>query len=246
MAEWKGSILLSIPTFGNIDVELFANLQLMHVPIHHSIVWHLPQNLPVDEARTLAAETAIKDRCKYVLFRDYDVLAPPNALNVIMARDVDVIGAPYLSKQKPPWPLIIKDGAPTWAWKYGDVVKCDRIGMGFTLIKTEVFERLPKPWFRTSHCENPEFGLNAPAVQSYTEDIFFCERISDELGIKPHADTSVFCVHKDLTTKERFLYDPEHHVGTWMATNGNVCAVPPVASELCEVNDQSTKEADEK
>jgi hypothetical protein len=240
VAEWQGSILVSIPTFGTIDMELFANLQLMHVPIHRSIVWHLPRNLPIAEARTQAVERALKDGCNHILFRDYDVLAPPNALNVLMARDVDVICAPYLSKQKPPWPLIIKDKAPTWAWKRGEVVKCDRIGMGCTLIKTELFERLPKPWFQTSHKEHTELGINAPAVQSYTEDIFFCERLYEELGIRPYADTSVFCVHLDLNTRERFLYDPEHHMGTWVTPDGATCAVPPVASDICNTNDQST------
>jgi len=240
VAGWKGSILLSAPSFGSFDILFVANIQMMHVPIHHSMDWHYPRNMPVDKARTDAAEKALKDGCKYILFRDYDVLAPPNALNVLMARDVDVISAPYLSKQKPPWPLIIKDGTPTWAWKHGDVVKCDRVGMGCTLIKTELFERLPKPWFQTSHKEHSELGINAPAVQSYTEDMFFCERIYEELGIRPYADTSVFCVHMDLETRERYMYDPEHHLGTWLAPDGKTRAVPSIASDLCRVVDATT------
>lgn len=244
MSEWKGHILLSIPTFGSICMEFFANIQLMHVPINFGISWHLPQNLPVAEARTLAVEQALNDRCKYVFFRDYDVLAPPNALNVLMARDADVIAAPYVSKQKPPWPLILKGDGPTMAWRHGDVVQSDAIGMGCTLIKTEIFERLPKPWFKTAHGEHEDKGLNAPAKQSWTEDVFFCRRISDELGIKPLTDTTLFSVHKDLKTGEKFFYDPERHQCVWMTPDGTVYAVPPVDSDLCEINDQSTKEAE--
>jgi len=240
MAGWKGSILISIPSFGSLDTAFVANMNLMHVPIHRSLVRHYPRNMPVDEARTNAVEKALKDGCEYILFRDYDVLAPPNAVNVLMARDVDVIGAPYLSKQKPPWPLIIKDKAPTWAWKYGDVVKCDAIGMGCTLIKTELFERLPKPWFSTKHGVPEGMDLNAHGKQTFTEDMFFCKRLYEELGIRPYADTSVFCVHLDLNTRERFMYDPERHIGMWVTLGGEVCAVPPVASDICSVNDQST------
>jgi len=241
VAGWKGSILLSVPSFGSLDTLFVANMHLMHVPIHHSLVWHYPRNMPVDEARTSAVEKALESRCKYILFRDYDVLAPPNAVNVLMARDVDVICAPYLSKQKPPWPLIIKDTVPTWAWKHNDVVKCDAIGMGCTLIKTELFERLSQPWFSTKHGVPEGKDLNATGKQTFTEDMFFCRKLYEELGIRPYADTSVFCVHVDLKTRERFMYDPNHHIGAWAGPDGVVQAVPPVASDICPVNDQTTK-----
>ena len=245
VAGWKGSVLISIPSFGSLDTTFVANMHMMHLPIHYSVVRHYPRNMPIDKARTNAVEKALKDGCEYVLFRDYDVLAPPTAVNVLMARDVDVICAPYLSKQKPPWPLIIKDKAPTWAWKHGDVVKCDAIGMGCTLIKTELFERLPKPWFSTREGIPEGMDLNAKGKQTWTEDIFFCKRLYEELGIRPYADTSAFCVHLDLKTRERYMYDPERHMGTWVGLDGVVHAVPPVASDICPVNDQSTLKKEE-
>ena len=244
MAGWQGSILVSIPSFGSLDTTFVSNMHMTHFPIHHSIVRHYPRNMPVDEARTRAAEKALEDGCKYILFRDYDVLAPPNAVNVLMTRDADVIGAPYLSKQKPPWPLIIKDGRATWAWKHGDVVKCDAIGMGCTLIKTEVFERLPKPWFSTREGVPEGMDLNAKGKQTWTEDIFFCKRLYSELGIRPYADTSVFCVHLDLQTRERYMYDPDRHMGTWVSLDGAVHGVPSIAADICPVNDQTTHKED--
>ena len=55
----------------------------------------------------------------------------------------------------------------------------------------------------------------------------------------------MFAVHLDLNTRERFMYDPDHHTGTWVTAGGGVCCVPPVESDLCEVNDQTTKEEKE-
>lgn len=243
--NWQGSILLSLPTFGYLHVGMFTNLQIQEVPIHRSIIWHLPVDMPVADARNQAAEKAIDQGCAYVYFRDYDVLAPPQALPMLMARDTDIVGGMYCSKQRPPWPLIIKDGCPTLDWDFGDLVKCDGIGMGCTLIKTELFERMDPPWFETLNVSE----LDKPLHRTATEDIRFCQRLKEELDVYPYADTAVSCVHINWDTRERYYFSPENQSFVWQPKDDDAKFIPSLAHPECRVADQSTpvqEEASEK
>ena len=239
--DWRGSILVCIPTFGYIHVGFFVNMHIQEVPIHRSLVWHLPVDMPVGEARNKAVEKALERGCEYVYFRDYDVLAPPTALPILIRRDVSVIGAMYASKQKPPWPLIIKDNVPTLDWDLGDLVKCDGIGMGCTLIRTDVFRKMEPPWFLTENTSETKEPLH-----SYrTEDMYFCQRLRDELDEYPYCDTGLSCVHMNFDTGERYYFDPSAQAFVWQPKEGDAQFVADVNHPDCKLKDLTTPVAKE-
>lgn len=65
------------------------------------------------------------------------------------------------------------------------IQKVDRCGFGSVLIKREVFERMPKPWF---------------AFDKYhtTEDLYFFDK-AREMGIDTWVDYSQRCLHMSVT-----------------------------------------------
>ena len=247
--NWRGAILISIPTFGYMHTELFGNLFTLNKPIHRQVVWHLPISVPVAVARNAAVTMALEKDCEYVYFQDYDVLVPPGTLNKLIGRiegsvgeheEVDIMGGMYCSKQKPPWPLIFKDGKAFMGWTFGDVVKCDHIGMGATIIKTELFKRLDPPWFKTVDERPDDAEDGTSAIATMTEDIYFCARCREELGVYPHIDTGLACVHRNFDKDETYYFDPGSGLFVWRESDGSVKTYPPTTSELCNVVDATT------
>jgi len=242
-----------MPGFGSKDDEVVLNLLMQVRPIHYSVVWHFPKDMAVADARNQAVELARHHGCEWLFFQDHDVIPPIDAIGRLMAREADVIGGLYLSKQKPPWPLTIREGRPFATWEYGEVVECDTIGMGCTLIRMSVFEKIDEPWFKT--VSEPGFdGI----VDNKTEDAYFCQQIIAKAGIRPYIDTAVLCYHKDLGTQELFYYDPDRGCPVWTSPDrkdtysiatmkqlrdGGWINLPPRREAVCPVTDLTTKEA---
>lgn len=239
--KMKNGVTESIPNYGTLDTEFVANLLVQETPIHTSVFWFLPMNMTVDDARDATVRQAIERECEYIFFRDHDVICPPNALPILMSRNVDVVGGLYFSKTKPPWPLLFVDNRPSLRWSIGDIVKCDAIGMGCTLIRTEVFKRMDPPWFVTGG-ESKMEAEKALSSYVYTEDVHFCNRMVKELGIYPYIDTSLSCAHKDLKTGQKYFFNEKEGAPAWTETDGSVRCVLPVGHPKLVVVDLTKKE----
>jgi hypothetical protein len=229
----KNAILVASPGYGWKSDDFVLNLLVAAMPIHTPAYYIFPHGdkfgdcKPVAEARNECVEFALEHDCKGIFFRDHDVLCPQESLGILMARDADVIGGLYVSKQIPPWPLTMRDNQVVTDWKFGDVVPCDSIGMGCTYIKTDVFRRMEGPWFATLS-SGIEGTTNAR--KSNTEDVYFCRRVRNELGIQPYIDTAVACVHVDFNTGKRFYFNPELGLCAWSDESGEH-VVKPVTKE---------------
>ena len=240
--KMHNGIVESVPSFGQLDVEFVANLFGQQSPLHTSIYHYFPINLPVAEARNQSVEQALKLECEYVFFRDYDVIAPVNALSVLVTRQLPIVGGLYFSKTKPPFPLLFVDNRPRLDWEPGTLVKVDALGMGCTLIRTELFKKLDPPWFKTGD-ESVQHSASVVGNSKHTEDTFFCRRLREELGVFPHVDTAVLCDHKDLKTQERFYYDTTFGGPAWSDTDGKVHAIAAAGHPKTKVIDL-TKESE--
>ena len=192
--------------------------------------YHLQlRGLEVGEARNVFAEHAIASDCKYIFFWDEDVACPPHSIPELVYKmehhpEAAVIGGVYCLKREPSEPLLFRGNGngPYWDWKAGEFFEVSGIGMGCTLVRTEVFRDLKKPWFKTEF--NYERMLDGTAgLESWTEDLWFCQRITDTEKWKIYADASLLCTHYDMTLPcKGYNLPPDSKPVQHLRSNGKV------------------------
>lgn len=101
----------------------------------------------VDEARNIIVTDFLKTECTHLLFIDWDMTFPDNAAQVLIEADKDIIGcnaAKHVSGRP-----VIECNIDGKRLNYidHDMEQVDVIGMAVTLIKREVLETMPWPWF---------------------------------------------------------------------------------------------------
>lgn len=183
-------LVIGLPfTDRNVTPEWALSLRNLVLPMNSTYAFAPVRGFPIDEARNLLAQTAIDNGAKYLLMLDDDTAPPQSTVTRLLSiLDSDsmamVAGGIYFSREKAPQPIVFKKegGGPTWDWTYGDIFECSSIGTGCMMIKTELFTKLEKPWFKTD-IEN-----------NMTDDIYFCRKVKNA-GYKIMADGGVVCIH---------------------------------------------------
>ncbi len=151
----------------------------------------------VGEWRNRIVKDALSLGCEYLFFVDDDLLVENDALQRLFAHNLDIVGGWYPKKT----PVIesatlISDGKQS---KQG--VPLDTTGLievdwslsaGLTLIKTDVFKKIPYPWYLTT--------------DRATEDTYFTQR-AREAGIKSYLDTSIKAIHVDKATMTGYSFE---------------------------------------
>ena len=165
----NNTVLVAIPTLGMISAAASKSCYTHGFPIFCSPAHHEIYDKPVDIARNEFAKIAMEANLQFILFRDDDVIAPQEAPNKLLNRlslrcqtrgeDPEaadaIVGGVVYSKIQPPTPMIYKNHVVGGFqdWHVNDLVECDIIGMGCTLIPTGMFHRV-KPWVTTRRCVN--------------------------------------------------------------------------------------------
>lgn len=167
-------VVVGIPTFGKVSETFMISEKTMGAPIFCNIGIVTVRGKPVDIARNELAWNCLRSKVGFLLFRDDDTIAPPDALIKLLERfshkeKTDpfnnasmIVGGVVYSKNQPPVPMIHREGhtAGFEDWNPGDLVDCDCIGMGCTLIPIGLFDKLlphitkyrcvndvcPEPW----------------------------------------------------------------------------------------------------
>jgi len=168
-------IALGIPSNGTIKARTFYAIARMKTPttvlLYETCYIHL--------GRERLAQQALDGGFSHLLFVDSDVFFEPDALDRLVAREKDIVGADYNKK------LLPLEGTVIGA-EEGDFVKCEGIATGFLLIKTEVFKKLKHPWF---FYEADEQGNCITG-----DDMWFC-KIAREAGFDVWCDRTVKVFH---------------------------------------------------
>lgn len=166
-------VVYGIPTFGRPSINFQICQNTIVTPIFVNVGYHHVQGKPVDVARNEIAWTAQRNGTGYVFFRDDDTIVPPDALQKLLARFPKdevcnpkekasmVVGGVVYSKTKPPTPMIYSEGGTGGFedWQPGDLIKCDVIGMGATIIPIGVFDKL-MPHIKWWGCVNHSCEVN--------------------------------------------------------------------------------------
>lgn len=188
-------VLIAMPMYAHVAPQAVAsftsflcqNLGRNAVNIFQTV------DMYVDNARNQAVSIGLghndgnlKD-ISHILFIDSDMTLPTDGLDKLLEHNLPVVGALYFAKV-PPYPPVAFNLEPykRWGWyKDNSLEPVECLGMGFTLVQTQVFRDMEKHfgdkmWFSTGH------GVG--------EDVWFFRRLK-EMGITSYLDTSVKCGH---------------------------------------------------
>lgn len=127
----------------------------------------------LSEQRQLAAKELIENGADWILYVDSDMGFPKDALDRLLAHDLDVVAANCSKRQRPigVTAKVVNPATgmlePVWPEKEG-LTKVDAVGTGFMLIKADVFMRIGWPWFMQPWIEEQQNWVG--------EDVFFCRR----------------------------------------------------------------------
>lgn len=204
----KAEIALCIPHQEIVTMEWALAFRNLRLPPH---IYFLNRGMPIDVARENMVRSALKHDIKYILFIDSDnVPESPDAALQLKAiaeqHNLDIVSGLYWARKREAntpaaWKIVERKGnlvkfAPIIIQKEwmerGSIVEVDVIGLGFCLIKADVFRRLEKndptkPFF--------QWGLGRPNLPQVSEDFYFFLRCIDELGIRPYVAMSVPVKH---------------------------------------------------
>lgn len=179
--------------------ETGLSLATLTKPMFASYIPISPDSMEVGEARNECVERAREAGAEHILFIDYDVMPPPNALVRLLSHKLPIVGGVYHSKSVPSYPLLWVKGWPGAFEDYeaGDLVSVHGMGMGCTLIRMDVFDKMEKPYFKTI----PGYVNENPSVvlPHMTEDTYFCDK-ARKAGFDVVADTGIQAYHVDWVT----------------------------------------------
>lgn len=197
-------VLIGLPTMGSIDVLLASVIlrwtaEAIVNKDKGLSVYPTVAVQPVDNARNEIVKTMLFEDFTHLLFIDSDTIPPLDGLDKLLAHDVPIVSGltPIIELDErrkndsngfyKKWNCV--DQNDQHVQPNTGVVPIKGAGSSFILIKREVFEKMPAPWYRFIYKDDSGRDVNV------SEDIHFVIKAIG-LGYKPIADTSVICNHR--------------------------------------------------
>jgi hypothetical protein len=160
--------------------------------------------------RTLAEYFMRSSGFESLFFLDDDMTPPPWTVLRLLSHNLPIVGAlyfqrwpPYRINAGPDWPLGGHLEMPQLA-EPPVVRPVEWVGTGALLIRREVFERIPRPWFE--YCDDGD-----------GEDVYF-SRKARAAGIPIHCDTGLCVGHLAVVGIDR------DYVANWWMTQRRALA----------------------
>jgi hypothetical protein len=167
-------IAIGLPTTGITKTDTTVCLMKLCAAIQQKYGSHLilQASGPVEHARNTIVDDFLKTDYTHLLFVDWDATFPENSAEILIDSDKDIIGANAAKKQtgKPVVENNI-DGEPLNYIDH-DIEQVNIIGMHVTMIKREVLESVPWPWFIPVEVSGER--------KLAGEDFVFCNKASKE------------------------------------------------------------------
>ena len=181
-----------------------------------NLIGHFVSNHPGDQVTPLVlegtlifdqreklAQMALDAGADYILWIDSDMRFPCDAIDRMVGHGLPIIAANYSTRRLPLRPVAALNPEGT---AYHHTVRGSQklemvahVGMGFMLVKREVFEKLPKPWFLMSVGDHIPGGLEG-------EDVYFCRKAAEH-GFPTFVDDMVSHQVRHIGA---FEYSSEH------------------------------------
>lgn len=146
----------------------------------------------VQIGRLIGVETSLKNKADKILFIDSDQTFPPDALARLIKAQKPIVGAASLTRAEPiRYTCKDENGERIDFSEKTGLQKVRTNGFPMTLIDSQVFKEIPKPWFEVTY--NKETGIWTG------EDEHFCHE-ARKLGYDIWIDADLKIGH--LGTKE--------------------------------------------
>lgn len=180
-------ITIGIPNIGTVHSEMLASMlpTLFHTAATFKgtvFDFVCPTGGGIDTGRNSCAERAVATQSDYLFFIDSDLTFPPHTLTQLIQVDKDIIGATY-NKKRLPLELVTSRPRETLP---GEVFKTEGVPTGLLLIRTAVFNLLPKPWFAYQFSEGSNDCMG--------EDTYFCRK-AVKFGFELWCDPTIDVKH---------------------------------------------------
>lgn len=193
-------VVIGIPSSGRAcPLEMVLAIAQQAWPANCGVGWNVVCGAPVADARNRIVETSLEYNPKYIWFIDDDTIPPVDAARKLIyvleqselnGTKVAVCGGVYTYKREPAEPLVFDklNSGPFWKWKRGEVFPVWGMGAGCMMIRADVFQHIPRPWF--------VMGAEANGAK-WGEDLYFCHAVH-EAGFRVMAHGGVLCRHWDM------------------------------------------------
>ena len=144
-----------------------------------SLAFYTVSSTLIFDARERLAQAALKDGADVVLWIDSDMRFPKDLVEIMLSRNVPILGVNAVTRQKPAFPtaknfVMVGEGVGEWVkidsrGKKG-LEKVTAVGCGIQMTRREVFDKTPPSWF--------EF-MKVKGGQWVGEDVYFCIKAPD-------------------------------------------------------------------
>ena len=189
----KKKVYIAIPSFGDPPVETWETYLAFAYELgrrnqEYDFFLKVIYRKEQFRARNNLITNAMVNNMDYILFLDSDMYVRPDIFAKLVAHDKPITGCLYWQRGGAYEPVLMKentksDGSLTYDYIRDfprGLIEVDAIGGGCMLIKMEVLDRLPQPWFWID-------GLLGTDLQ-------LC-RNAKKLGFKVYCDTSIEIGH---------------------------------------------------
>jgi hypothetical protein len=153
-------------------VALVASSRIHRLNLHMDTYCDRGHNSIVSHALETGADA--------IMFIDSDQEFPADALNRLEAHNLPVVGATYRKRQPPHDLMGLWPGGEPYIGTPVGFQEVQWIPSGLMLVRREVFEKTPYPWFGNLYGKKPEEFVGS--------DIAFCRKARALGGYKVHCD----------------------------------------------------------
>lgn len=191
----KLKVVIGINTLTEVQWPSYnSHLQLFYTIGKHypgmDLILVNPSRMGIDMMRNLAVQVTLDSKADYLLFVDDDVIVPADSLERLIACDADIAAGDVLIRGYPFDHMCFRwTGEDKKVMKalseyppHSKIINVDAVGCSLCLIRRELLEKIPSPYFIT--------GVN------HTEDVYFCLKAREfDPGCTIKVDTLLTCGH---------------------------------------------------
>ncbi len=217
----KPKFTIAMPHSGRpVPVDWHIQMSMLQYPTNTTHQKLFRKGLPQDVALNEMAEQSLEVGAEYMLSIDDDTQPPPGVIleliRVLEGAEEAVMacGGIYTTKSNPPEPIVYLDmgQGSYWNWRIGDIFPCFAVGNGCLMVRTKIFQMMPKPWYRDINTREelekyPDLFADMiagdPQEVQVSPDIFFFSRLR-QMGFTVLAHGGVLPVHWDVSTNKSY------------------------------------------